>query len=52
MKAEIKTRLLGSIEVRFFPLPNQRLEGKVMHEQLKYNNAASTNGYIHYVIGF
>ena len=49
---EDKTRFLGSVGARFFVTPNQRLEGKVMYEQLRYNNADSTTAYVNYTIGF
>ena len=49
---EDKTRLLGSVGARFFVTPNQRLEGKLMYEQLRYNNADSTTAYVNYTIGF
>ena len=49
---EDKTRLLGSIGARFFVTPNQRLEAKLMYEQLRYNNADSTTAYVNYAIGF
>jgi hypothetical protein len=49
---EDKTRLLGSVGARFFVTPNQRLEGKVMYEQLRYNNADNTTAYVNYTIGF
>ncbi|MDB4097196.1 hypothetical protein N9542_04080, partial [Methylophilaceae bacterium] len=39
---EDKTRILGSVGARFFVTPNQRLEGKLMYEQLRYNNADNT----------
>ncbi len=47
-----KTRLLGSVGFSFFASRNQRLEGKVMYEKLRYNNTTSTTAYINYVIGF
>ena len=50
--SEDKTRLLGSVGARFFVTPNQRLEGKVMYEQLRYNNADNTTAYVNYTIGF
>ena len=49
---EDKTRFLGSVGARFFVTPNQRLEGKLMYEQLRYNNADSTTAYVNYTIGF
>ena len=49
---EDKTRLLGSVGARFFVTPNQRLEGKLMYEQLRYNNADNTTAYVNYTIGF
>ena len=49
---EDKTRILGSVGARFFVTPNQRLEGKLMYEQLRYNNADSTTAYVNYTIGF
>jgi hypothetical protein len=47
-----KTRLLGSLGIKFFVSHNQRLESKIMFEKLRYNNATSTTAYINYVIGF
>ena len=47
-----KTRLLGSVGFSFFASRNQRLEGKVMYEKLRYNNTTGTTAYINYVIGF
>jgi hypothetical protein len=49
---EDKTRILGSVGARFFVTPNQRLEGKLMYEQLRYNNADNTTAYVNYTIGF
>lgn len=49
---EDKTRILGSVGARFFVTPNQRLEGKLMYEQLRYNNQDSTTAYVNYTIGF
>jgi len=49
---EDKTRFLGSVGARFFVTPNQRLEGKLMYEQLRYNNQDSTTAYVNYTIGF
>ena len=49
---EDKTRFLGSVGARFFVTPNQRLEGKLMYEQLRYNNADNTTAYVNYTIGF
>jgi hypothetical protein len=47
-----KTRFLGSVGIKFFASRNQRFEGKIMYEKLRYNNATSTAAYINYVIGF
>ena len=44
--------ILGSVGARFFVTPNQRLEGKLMYEQLRYNNQDSTTAYVNYTIGF
>ena len=49
---EDKTRILGSVGARFFVTTNQRLEGKLMYEQLRYNNADNTTAYVNYTIGF
>jgi len=49
---EDKTRFLGSVGARFFVTPNQRLEGKLMYEQLRYNNQDSTTAYVNYTVGF
>ena len=49
---EDKTRLLGSVGARFFVTPNQRLEVKLMYEQLRYKTADTPNAYVNYTIGF
>jgi len=48
---EDKTRLLGSVGAQFYLTKDQRIEAKLMNEQLRYNYADYKNVYVNYTIG-
>ena len=46
-----KTLLLGSVGAQFYLTKDQRIEAKLMNEQLRYNYADYKNVYVNYTIG-